>query len=188
MRANMVSPSFRRRSAGANIAFPRGLHFGGFAESWSHKMLRAILGEDLPGVKKLVAIDFHTGLGEAGAAEMIVEAAPATPIYQRARAIWGGRAVSSEAGESHASVMTGTLDQALAAWLAKAELTFAVLEVGTAPFQVVFNALRRDNWLHNFSSDQELAEEVRSACRAAFYPRPEGLEAAGVRPCPKGGQ
>ena len=40
---------------------------------------------------------------------------------------------SSEAGESVSAPLTGTLDQALAAWLPETELTFAALEVGTLP-------------------------------------------------------
>ena len=53
-------------------------------------MLRAILAEDLARVEKLVAIDFHTGLGEAGAGEMIIEALPGSAAYD-ARASDVGR-------------------------------------------------------------------------------------------------
>ena len=150
--------------------FPKGLHYGGGAESWSHKMLRSILTEDLSGVERLVVIDCHTGLGERGAGEMIVEDPPTSPAYQRARAMWGGKVASSETGESVSAILTGTLDQALAGWLPKVELTFAALEVGTTPFASIFNALRRDNWLHYFAMDQELAPEIQRQCRDAFYP------------------
>jgi hypothetical protein len=150
--------------------FPRGLHYGGVTESWSHKMLRSILTEDLSGVERLVVIDCHTGLGEPGAGEMIVEDPPESPAYQRARVMWGGKVASSETGESVSSALTGTLDQALAGWLPKAELTFAALEVGTTPFKNIFDALRRDNWLHYFAPDQQLAPEIRRQCRDAFYP------------------
>ena len=34
----------------------------------------------------------------------------------------------------------------------------------------MFDALRRDNWLHNFAPDQRLAQEIGRACRDAFYP------------------
>ncbi len=150
--------------------FPKGLHYGGVAASWSHKMLRAILTEDLARVEKLVVIDFHTGLGETGAGEMIVEAAPASAIYRRAQAMWGGMVASSENGESVSAPLTGTLDQALAGWLPRVELTFAALEVGTRPFETVWDALRRDNWQNNFAPDQRLAGEIRQGCRDAFYP------------------
>lgn len=157
--------------------FPDGLHFGGTAPSWSHAMMRAILTEDLAQVEKLIVIDFHTGLGEKGAGEMIVEALPEAPLYARARAIWGAMVASSENGESASAPLVGTLDQAFAAWLPKVELTFAVLEVGTTPFATIFDALRRDNWLHNFAPDQSLVPEIRAQCRAAFYPEDEAWKA-----------
>ena len=150
--------------------FAKGLLFGGTAPSWSHQMLRAILNEDLARVESLVAIDFHTGLGEAGAGEMSVEAPPDSPAYERARAMWADMVASSQTGESVSTPLTGTLDQALAHWLPAVTLTFAALEIGTLPREAVFNVLRRDNWLHNFAPDQDLAGEIGTACRAAFCP------------------
>src|SRR5512146_2227072 len=43
-------------------AHPGGVYFGGQRESWSHLMLKDVFREELKGVKRLVAIDFHTGL------------------------------------------------------------------------------------------------------------------------------
>jgi hypothetical protein len=161
---------FRQAVSGGQYRFPEGLFFGGTAPSWSHRMLQAVLTEDLAQVEQLVAIDFHTGLGETGAGEMITEQAPGSAAYQRARVLWGDMVASSESGESVSAPLVGTLDQALAGWLPGVELTFAALEVGTAPFERMFNALRRDNWLHNFAPDQRLADELGRATRDAFYP------------------
>jgi len=164
------TPALREAICRGQYRFPHGLHFGGTTESWSHRMLRAILAEDLARVEKLVVIDFHTGLGESGAGEMIVEAMPDSAHYARARAMWGAMATSSETGEAVSGPLTGTMDQAVAGWLPKVELTYAALEVGTSSFQTVFDALRRDNWLHYFAQDQRLAPEIGRQIRAAFYP------------------
>jgi Protein of unknown function (DUF2817) len=150
--------------------FPKGLFFGGTAPSWSLRMLQSILTEDLSRVKKLVTIDFHTGLGEAGAAELIVEHLPDSAAYARAKAMWGPLVASDRVGESLSVAVTGTLDQAVAAWLPKVELTYGVLEVGTASLPQILDALRMDNWLHNFAPDQRLAPKITQACRDAFYP------------------
>jgi hypothetical protein len=150
--------------------FPKGLHFGGTAPSWSHHMLRAILTEDLARVEQLVVIDFHTGLGENGASEMSIEEPPGSAAYRRAQAMWGDMVASSAAGDSVSTPLTGTLDQAVAHWLPEIELTFAALEIGTLPRTAVFDVLRRDNWLHNFAPDQALAEEIGRVCREAFCP------------------
>ncbi len=150
---------------------PDGLWFGGAKQCWSLAMMRAVLTEDLRSVEKLSVIDFHTGLGESGAGEIITEALPCSADYARARAIWGGMVKSSDGGESVSPALTGTLDRALAAWLPGTELAFAALEVGTRPLHQVFDALRRDNWLHNFAHepDPALAASIARQCRDAFY-------------------
>ena len=148
-----------------------GIYFGGIRESWSAAMLRDVLKEHLAHVRKLIVIDYHTGLGECGAAEMITEDLPNSAEYKRQRAIWGGRVASSEAGESLSAPLTGTIDKALAKLLARVELTFAALEVGTAPMRDVFHALRMDNWLHlNARPGHDHWNAVKQEIRAAFYP------------------
>jgi len=136
-------------------------------------MLKDVVHENLSRVEKLVVIDFHTGLGEFGAGEMITEDLPGSPAYARARAMWGARLASSEAGESVSAPLTGTIDHAFPAWIPKTELTFAALEVGTRPTRDVFKALRKDNWLHCFADRRHRhrdAEAIRRELRDAFYP------------------
>jgi hypothetical protein len=152
-------------------AFPDGLYFGGNKESWSAAMLRDVLHEELREVKRLVVIDFHTGLGEHGHGEMISEDLPGSPGYKRAKAMWGERVRSSEAGESVSAPLTGTVDKAVLRFFPKAEITFAALEMGTVSTRDTFRALRRDNWLHMVAGrEHEDAEDIRREIRAAFHP------------------
>jgi len=153
--------------------FADGLYYGGAKESWSAKMLKDVIAEDLAHVEKLIVVDFHTGLGAYSAGEMITEDLPDSPAYRRARAMWGERVASSEAGESVSAPLSGTIDKALPNWLPNAELTFAALEVGTRSTRDVFNALRKDNWLHCFAEGRHKhkdGEAVRRELRDAFYP------------------
>ena len=161
--------AFQAAFSRGQYLFPKGLFFGGTTLSWSHRMLRAILTEDLAKVEKLVVIDCHTGLGPPGNAEMIVEDPPGSPGHARAQKMWGSLVASADAGESLSAPVTGSLDQALAAWLPKVELTYGVLEVGTVSLGVLLDVLRRDNWLHNFAPDQALAPQIARATRDAFY-------------------
>jgi predicted deacylase len=148
-----------------------GLYYGGARESWSAAMLKDVFREELATVERLTVIDFHTGLGESGDAEMITEHLPATPAYARSKKMWGALVRSSEAGESLSAPLSGTIDSAMAAWMKGKELTFAALEVGTAPLRQVFQALQKDNWLHAHSRlDHALARPIKSEIRAAFYP------------------
>ena len=155
-------------SAG-QYAHADGLYFGGTEESWSAQMLKDVFREELKGAKKLTVIDFHTGLGVCGAAEMITEDLPGSAPYVRAKSLWG-QVHSSEAGESVSAPLTGTIDRGVKGWLAGAELTFAALEVGTRSLREVFDALRRDNWLYMFGSlADERANSIKAQVRDAFY-------------------
>jgi hypothetical protein len=148
-----------------------GLYFGGAQLAWSAAMLKDVFVEELAHIKRLIAIDFHTGLGQSGAAEMITEDLPGSPAYARAKAMWGGLVHSSEAGESLSAPLTGTIDAAVAQWMKGKELTFAALEVGTAPLREVFDSLRKDNWLHTRAKPGHRgAKAIKSQIRAAFYP------------------
>ena len=152
-------------------AYPDGVYYGGARESWSSAMLKDVLREELRDVQRLIVIDFHTGLGPHGYGEMISEDLPGSAAYARAKAMWGERVRSSEAGESVSAPLTGTIDTAFATWIGNRELTFAALEMGTLPTREVFNALRRDNFLHMVAGgDHPEAETIRRDMRAAFYP------------------
>lgn len=152
-------------------AYPDGLYYGGAAKSWSALMLEDVFREELAGVETLVVIDCHTGLGECGAAEMIIEDKPGTPGYVRAKALWGARVQSTADGGSLSARLTGTIDEAVAGWMNGRTLTFAALEVGTRPVHDVFEALRKDNWLHLHGGlDHPDADVIKRQIRAAFYP------------------
>jgi len=154
-------------------AFPDGVYYGGARESWSAEMLKDVVKENLSRLKKLIVIDFHTGLGDYGAGEMITEDLPGSPGYVRARAMWGARVASSEAGESVSAPLAGTIDKAFPGLVPGTELTFAALEVGTRPTREVFHALRKDNWLHRFADGRHRhkdAEAIRLELRDAFFP------------------
>ena len=151
---------------------PNGIYYGGSKESWSAKALKDVFREELKGIKKLTVIDFHTGLGAHGAAELIVEDAPGSAAYKRAKAMWGDAVQSSEGGESVSPPLQGTVDQAVGRWAKdRFELTYAALEVGTKPAREVFTALRRDNWLClNAKPNDPEWHGIKRELRDAFYP------------------
>jgi len=153
---------------------PDGLYFGGTQESWSAQMLKDVFREELRDTEELIVIDFHTGLGETGASEMITEDLPDSDAYARAKSMWGDLVHSSEAGESVSAPLEGTIDQAVALWMKSKKLTFAALEVGTQSLRDVFDALRMDNWLHAHARlDHRNANAIKKKIRAAFYPDTE---------------
>ena len=161
--------AYQQAVSGGQYNHPDGLFYGGRAQSWSSQALVAIRTEDLAHARQVIAIDFHTGLGESGGAEMIVDAAPGTAHFARARTIWGQAAVSGSGGQSLSAPLTGTLDVGLERILAPAELTFAALEVGTMPLSGMLRALRIANWQDHFAPDKSRAQTVSRLMRDAFY-------------------
>ena len=177
-RADRIQMAYRDRHgtaawqqavSGGQYRHPDGLFYGGNRPCWSAEALASVLQEDLSKVEELVVMDFHTGLGESGAAEMIVEAAPGSPAYARAKAMWGDAAVSGSGGESLSAPLTGTLDGGLESLLPDVTLTFAALEVGTLPLEQMIRALRLANWQDHFAPDDSRAAEITRIMRDAFY-------------------
>ncbi|MDE2462609.1 MAG: DUF2817 domain-containing protein [Alphaproteobacteria bacterium] len=157
---------------------PDGIYYGGAKLSWSLRMLKDVLDEELKDVERLIVIDFHTGLGEYGAAEIITEAQSGSAAFDRARRIWGTSVLSTADGQSLSAHLHGTIDSAMAAWMGTRSLTFVALEVGTEPVAAVFEALRKDNWLCcHAPADYPHGADIKRQIRDAFYPDREDWKA-----------
>ncbi|MEJ0040736.1 MAG: DUF2817 domain-containing protein [Rhizomicrobium sp.] len=170
--------------------YPDGVYYGGARESWSIKMLKDVFVETLAHVKTLTVIDFHTGLGAFGAGEMITEDMPGSPAYRRARAMWGGKVASSEAGESVSAPLSGTIDKAVATWLKAVELTFARAGSGHARHPRGVQCAAQGQLAALFRAGALRAQgganhPPRTARR--LLSRHGGMEAQGVGPCRRGG-
>ena len=126
-----------------------------------------------PASKSCVVIDFHTGLGESGAAEMIIEDAAGHARLMRAPGPSGATAVHSTAdGGSLSAPLTGTIDAAMPAWmegarpdLRRAGSRHAARARGVrcaAQGQLAASAMAGSIILTPMSSSRQI--------RAAFYP------------------
>lgn len=151
---------------------PQGLFYGGRSATWSNRCLHAIAERHLTGAARIVSIDFHTGLGPYAHGELILKEPVDDPAYRRATAWWGeARVKSTSAGQSVSADLCGTLNHALPAMLAAAEVTAVTLEFGTLPAISVFNALRAENWLyHHGGPDHPAAARIKERFVQAFYP------------------
>lgn len=153
---------------------PEGLFYGGTFETWSNRTLRDIVARHGAGVRRVVFIDLHTGLGPFGEGEVILDAMPGTPTHARAARWWGDMVRSAPAGESASARLTGTIDRAVVDMLPEAEVTAAALEFGTYPLPRVFRALQAENWLHNYGGfDNPRAARIKAELREALYPDSE---------------
>jgi hypothetical protein len=147
-----------------------GLYYGGTKATWSRLTFEGIIQRLPPTAHMVSFIDLHTGLGPSGIGELISEEPVNAPAYARARAMFGASVKSTVSGESVSAQLTGTIDGSLGWLLRDKTVTALALEFGTVPSNVVFAALRADNWLYlQTEVDAAIRAEIKTKIRAAFY-------------------
>ena len=162
----------REAVTGGQYSHPQGLFYGGNFETWSNKTIREIAERFLSRAERIVVVDVHTGLGEYGNAEIILNAPETDDSYSRAVVMWGpARVRSTASGDSVSTHLDGTLKLAVPAMLPDATVTAVSLEFGTSPPLKVLRALRAENWLHHRGGvDHHKATEIKSGLVRTFYP------------------
>jgi predicted deacylase len=157
--------------SGGQYSHPQGLFYGGRTKTWSHLTFGAIVDRYLSHAKRVIVVDFHTGLGPFGNAEVIVNAGKESPVYQRALEYWGNRVKTTANGESVSVHLQGSLKLAIPKMLPQAEVTAVSLEFGTLRPLSVFWTLRTENWLqHHGGESHPDAVEIKRRLLKAFYP------------------
>jgi hypothetical protein len=151
---------------------PQGLFYGGRAVAWSNRTMQQVATRCLSRARRMIAIDYHTGLGPYGYGEVIVSNALTDPAYQRALAWWGTeRVASTVVGDSVSADLSGTINLALTRMLPDTEVTAVSLEFGTLSPMEVFRAVRAENWLHHHGGpDHPAAAGIKHHLLRAFYP------------------
>ncbi|MEM7222645.1 MAG: M14 family metallopeptidase [Pseudomonadota bacterium] len=151
---------------------PQGLFYGGTAPAWSNRTFRGVLDEQLKGARRVAYLDLHTGYGAKGEIEPL-GSHPAESAAHRRLEAWLGRPTQPSGNPADGFPDTsGDTVQALFDTLGEgAELTAACIEFGTESEEVVFDALRRENWLfHQGPKDTDLAQAIRAELLDAFAP------------------
>ncbi|MDD9966575.1 MAG: DUF2817 domain-containing protein [Myxococcales bacterium] len=162
---------------GGQYEHPAGIQFGGQRQETSNANVRSLCRAHLGGLSELVWLDLHTGLGAPATLQAIMACPHDAPEMDRARAIWGDRAVSMRVpGQSASADLRGALAYGVAEELAhRVEVSLALAEVGTHDPVRVFLALRADNWLHHHGEvDSEPGRAIKAELKEAFCPADAG--------------
>ena len=164
--------SLRQAVSKGQYTHPAGLFYGGRRDAWSTTAVHTIIKRYLGRAKRVIIVDVHTGLGEYGNAELILNSPVSSPEYQRAVNIWGKESVKTTVTGGSVSVhLDASLKLALMRMLPEAEVTAVSLEFGTLPPMAVFKALRAENWLHHQGgSEYAMTKEIKACLLRAFYP------------------
>ena len=163
-------PAWQQAMTGGQYAFRDGLFYGGNAPSWSNRTVRAVLRSFAGGAKRMLWIDFHTGLGPYGHGELIHAGRNDDAELARARAVWGESVTSVYQGTSTSARVEGVMAFAVYDELPGVEYAGVGLEYGTLPMLEVMQALRADNWLHlHREAPDALRASIKRQVRDAFY-------------------
>jgi hypothetical protein len=147
-----------------------GLFYGGVKAAWSNETIRMIASRHLSMAKKIIFIDFHTGLGDYGNAEVIMNVSKESPAYERAKVWWGDIVKSTVSGEAVSAHFHGSLKRAFPKMLPQSEVTAVSLEFGTVPNKNVLWALRSENCLYHWGDNPPDSKQIKDNLLRAFYP------------------
>jgi len=152
--------------------FPDGLFFGGKAATWSNQLWRRLIREHAGKAKRIVHMDYHTGLGAYGDCELIYGPNKLKrEDLARARA-WWGKVTSTSDGDSVSADVQGVNPAAIAEEAPNAEVTAIALEYGVVPVMDTLGALRADHWLYSKGGGDiasPLGNAIKKQIRNGFY-------------------
>jgi len=134
------------------------------APTWSRQILEDIVASELDDADCVVVIDYHPGLGPASLGELICMESDQSEAYSRTRRLYGNDVKSTQPGKKeHGSVSAAVNGSICETFKCKErEITYVSLEFGTVPMMEVLEALRGENWLHHYgTNDGALKERIR---------------------------
>ena len=163
--------ALKKAVSGGQYTDQQGIFFGGHKEIWSNKTLSTITKRYLSNAERVVLIDFHTGLGPYGNAEIILNEKEHSPAYKRAVEWWGEMVQTSASGKSVSVHIQTTLKLAIPKILPDIEVTAVTLEFGTFSSLKVFWELRAENWNYNYGDKEHPSRnKITNNLLRAFYP------------------
>jgi Protein of unknown function (DUF2817) len=155
--------------------YPQGVQFGGQTPQASTVLLRALFTEHFAHARTMLWLDFHTGLGEFAACELITGALKDSAEYRFSNQVWSEGVKSAQSGESVSATLNGLLDRGLIPALPPGcQVAFAFPEYGTYETRRVMDAVCADNWLQHHGLPRDTADaftqELRRECKEMFSP------------------
>jgi len=162
---------------GGQYDHPKGVGYGGKELCWSNRMLSKIVQENLYLAKKVVVIDWHTGIGSFGEPFLIMDDRKGSELFSRAGRWWGENNIHTEDvfEETGNLNYTGLLIQGIKNDIKKlneADVLSTVIEWGTYGMDTMLQALLMDRWLRVDNENPQSIEAtmVKTRLIERFYP------------------
>lgn len=165
--------AFRKARTSGQYRHPKGIFFGGFGPTVARQMLERIASDySIESRRRVLIIDYHTGLGPYGYGELQCEQPSGIPGYQRALDVFGPSVTSPDLGTSSAVALYGTQDDYWQRLLGDRHV-YVCLEYGTYRPEAARPVLRADHWLYAYRQTEigtDLGDEIRRRMKQHFYP------------------
>ena len=151
-----------------------GMSFGGFEPVWSNRILESILSPYAAFAKKVICIDFHSGLGPyAYCTAVCLQTGPA---LARARNVFGKWILAPNdpetVGDGKAPDVSGHTTELHERIFAGANVVSVVLEYGVETYDTTAEIMMREHRLtHGTEADPERLKETRQKLLRVFYPQ-----------------
>ena len=163
--------ALQRAITAGQYQHPDGLFFGGRGPTWSNATFGTIVARTCAGARQVGFIDFHTGLGPYGTAELIAEGGPGQASYDRALAWYEHGVVSIVAGDSASAPVTGDIGASLSRALPGVAVTPVSPEFGTVALPRELEALIARLWVRRHGDPHDaFGRQVLREVRDCFYP------------------
>ena len=151
--------------------FPLGLFYGGHRAAQAQALLRERLVPRLAGARRVVHVDYHTGLGRRGTYKLGVSVDDASARVSWLRSFFGASSVQGLSTDGVLYPIRGVLGDWLQQQLPRSEYHCLLAEFGTIPILDVLAALRAENRAWHHGRGEPLAlERARAQLREAFDP------------------
>ena len=156
--------------------YPNGMSYGGNALSWSCRTLYTIVEEYLRFAKKIVMVDWHTGIGAYGKPYFIMDDPVSSRAYAQAKDWWAPHTIHSDdildgASPDYSGLIIRGLKKKITS-IGDAETLCVVIEWGTYKVDEMLQSLLLDDWLKaNYMTDTPLVDSVRTQLIDRFCPQ-----------------
>ena len=149
-------PALRQAIAEGQYEFPEGLFYGGKEFEKGPLLYLGWLSLQLKAVRRVFAIDVHTGLGKWGDEALFLQSGSDQPDEAARLGAELGMPLVSDAAAHGAYNIRGMLSDVFTMLDPAPDWTFILQEFGTYPALRVLNALRLENyWYHHGHSGPE---------------------------------
>ncbi len=158
---------------GGQYDHPDGIFYGGDRPTAARERFLKIVDEHVSGAAHVLFLDWHTGLGPYGSAELIGATRPGTMHGDRVRSWFVNGLTSPADGNSSSAPLSGTIGSGLRRHLQGhgTDITSLTVEFGTYPPFDVLVALIADNWLHlSGEIHSDTGRSIKRQIRKALYP------------------